>query len=319
MIQLSTIKNPRRISIKILKKHRNYSINVLPWTLHRQKHSKYLSFNFSQRYFSRRPLWIDSLYGSNNSNLPSIYDDTYARIRRSNATTTDDYHPSSLVPPRHKSKDQINEMTKYSLTDVILEGPSLQDTCVSDSKLSDKHEQKQYQKKSIRRIQSDFNVLSNTSDYPRSTLTETSSINENQSIRKSKSMIEFRSNIDGEEKITAADKIQAEISSPMNIPIPGCQSILQILEHVFADDDDETSARTTEQPESLEPLLNKRSYSNDQRYGTKLIEQQDESSVPTRFRRTHSNQGRRRRRIPRRATCKSIIQTDKLISVVLFF
>jgi len=52
----------------------------------------------------------------------------------------------------------------------------------------------------------------------------------------------------------------------------------------------------TEQPESLEPLLpNKRSYSNDQ---------QDESIIPTRFRRTHSNQGRRRRRTSRRATCK---------------
>lgn len=249
-------------------------------------------------------MWIDSLYGSNNSNLPSIYDDTYARIRRSNATTTDDYHPSSLVPPRQKSKDQINEMAKYSLTDVILEGPSLQDTCVSDSKLSEKHEQKRHNKKSIRRIQSDFYVLSNTHDFPRSTITETSSTIENQSMRKSKSMIEFRSNLDAEEK-TSTDKNQGEISSPMNIPIPGCQSILQILEHVFAEDD-ETSARTTEQPESLEPLLNKRSYSNDQRYAPKLVEQQDESAIPTRFRRTHSNQGRRRRRITRRATCKSI-------------
>jgi hypothetical protein len=64
-----------------------------------------------------------------------------------------------------------------------------------------------------------------------------------------------------------------------------------------------------EQPESLEPLLpNKRSYSTDQRYPSKLIEEQDdnqdESNIPTRFRRTHSNQGRKRRRSSRRATCK---------------
>ena len=59
-----------------------------------------------------------------------------------------------------------------------------------------------------------------------------------------------------------------------------------------------------EQPESLEPLLpNKRSYSNDHRYSTQSTEQQDESTIPTRFRRTHSNQGRRRRRTSRRATC----------------
>lgn len=249
-------------------------------------------------------MWIDSLYGSNNSNLPSIYDDTYARIRRSNATTTNDYHPSTLVPSRQKSNDELDEITKYSLTDVILEGPSLQDTCVSDSKLSEKHEQKQHNNKPIRRIQSELNISSNTNDFPPSIITETSSTNENQSMKKSKSMTEFRSNVYIEEKSTT-EKTPAEISSPVNTPIPGCQSILQILEHVFADDD-ETSARTTEQPESLEPLLNKRSYSSDQRYTTKLVEQQDESVIPTRFQRTHSNQGRRRRRISRRATCKTI-------------
>ena len=117
-------------------------------------------------------------------------------------------------------------------------------------------------------------------------------------------MIEIRSNIN-------AEKSQAEICSPIDMPIPGCRSILQMLEHVFADDD-ETSDMITEQPESLQPLLpNQRSYSNDQRYATKLseepVEQQDESTVSARFRRTHSNQGRRRRRISRRATCKEIL------------
>ena len=64
-----------------------------------------------------------------------------------------------------------------------------------------------------------------------------------------------------------------------------------------------------EQPESLEPLLpNTKSYSHDHRYSSKLIEQQndnqDETHIPSRFRRTHSNQGGRRRRTSRRATCK---------------
>jgi len=69
----------------------------------------------------------------------------------------------------------------------------------------------------------------------------------------------------------------------------------------------------TEQPESLEPLLpNQRSYSTDHRYSSKLIEQQDESTIPTRFRRTHSNQGRRRRRTTRRATCKSTNQKKNI-------
>lgn len=65
----------------------------------------------------------------------------------------------------------------------------------------------------------------------------------------------------------------------------------------------------TEQPEALEPLLpNKRSYSTDHRYSSKTNEKQndnqDESNIPSRFRRTHSSQGRRRRRTTRRATCK---------------
>lgn len=67
----------------------------------------------------------------------------------------------------------------------------------------------------------------------------------------------------------------------------------------------------TEQAEPLEPLLpSKRSSSNDHRHTSKLNEQQngtqDESNIPARFRRTHSSQGRRRRRTSRRATCKFI-------------
>jgi hypothetical protein len=64
-----------------------------------------------------------------------------------------------------------------------------------------------------------------------------------------------------------------------------------------------------EQPECFEPLLpNKASYSHDHQHSSKLIEQQndnqEESNIPSRFRRTHSNQGGRRRRTSRRATCK---------------
>ncbi len=245
------------------------------------------------KIFFSRPLWIDSLYGSNNSNLPSIYDDSYARIRRSNVTTTNDYHLSTLVAPIQKSTDQINEISKYSLTDVILQGPSLQDTCVSDSKLSEKPEQKELIKNSIRRIQSDFTIPLNTNNFLPSTFIETPSMTDTNLTKRSKSMIEIRSNINP----TITENHQTEISSPMNMPIPGCRSILQMLEHVFADDD-ETTDMITEQPESLEPLL------PNKRYSTKSIEQQDETTIPTRFRRTHSNQGRRRRRTSRRATCK---------------
>jgi hypothetical protein len=114
-------------------------------------------------------------------------------------------------------------------------------------------------------------------------------------------MIEIQLNNHQDNKIIVGKtNIQTEISPTVDIPIDDWRPILQILENVFADEDE-----ITEQPESLEPLLpNKRSYSNDQKYPSKLIEQQDESTIPTRFRRTHSNQGRRRRRTSRRATCK---------------
>jgi hypothetical protein len=118
-------------------------------------------------------------------------------------------------------------------------------------------------------------------------------------------MIEIRLNNNQELK-TIVEKNQSK--THVDVPIDDWRPILQILENGFADDD-ETSDMITEQPESLEPLLpTKRSYSNDHRYSSKLTEQQndqqDESTIPTRFRRTHSNQGRRRRRTTRRATCK---------------
>ncbi|CAF2415568.1 unnamed protein product [Rotaria sp. Silwood2] len=280
-----------------------------------------------------QPLWIDSLYGSNNSNLPSMYDESCTHIRRSNVTTTNDCHTSTLSPPAvltQKSNDQINEIPKYSLTNVILQGPSLQDTCVSDSKLCQKHEQKPirkiYQEKnSIRRVQSDFYVILNNNDLIQSNIAQSSSINNNNRLnKKSKSMEnnlnQIRTNnnqenssvIEKHEQILETKSVrfsiepQAEACSTVDIPIDDWRPILQILENVFADDD-ETSDMITEQPESLEPLLpNKKSYSNDHRYSTKLNEQQndnqDESNIPTRFRRTHSSQGRRRRRTSRRAT-----------------
>ncbi|CAF3593816.1 unnamed protein product [Adineta steineri] len=270
-----------------------------------------------------QPLWIDSLYGSNNSNLPSIYDESYARIRRSNATTTNDCHSSALVvPSKQKSNDQIDELTKYSLTDVILPRSSLQDTCVSDSKLCEKHEQKQIiknyqQKNSIRRVQSDFNMFLIHNDITQSNLMESSSMNDNRLNKKSKSMVDNLNKIrstNNEENISIAEKNEeiidnksekhAEPCTTVDVPIDDWRPILQILENVFADDDD-ISSMIPEQPESLEPLLpNKKTYDN--RYSSKLIEQQndnqDESTIPTRFRRTHSNQGGRRRRTSRRAT-----------------
>ncbi|CAF3476500.1 unnamed protein product [Rotaria sordida] len=275
-----------------------------------------------------QPLWIDSLYGSNNSNLPSMYDESCTHIPQSTVTTTHDCHISTLVcsPPVliQKSNNQINEIPKYSLTDVILQGPSLQDTCVSDSKLCQKHEQKPikvYQEKnSIRRVQSDFNIILNNNDLIQSNIIELSSINDNNRLnKKSKSMEsnlnkirtihnqENSSTIEKNEQILEnKSETHTEVCSTVDVPIDDWRPILQILENVFADDD-ETSDMITEQPESLEPLLpNKRSYSNDHRYSSKLNEQQndnqDESNIPTRFRRTHSSQGRRRRRTSRRAT-----------------
>ncbi|CAF3332288.1 unnamed protein product [Rotaria socialis] len=276
-----------------------------------------------------QPLWIDSLYGSNNSNLPSIYDDSCTHLRRSNITTINDCHTSTLVSqppaPKQKTNDQINEITKYSLTDVILQGPSLQDTCVSDSKLCQKHEQKPLIKShthqnSMRRVQSDLNVVLNNSDLIQTNITELSTINDsNRFNQKSKSMennLNKNQSDNSEENTSSVEKTEpipetksenhAEGCSAADIPIDDWRPILQILENVFADED-ETPDIITEQSEALEPLLpNKRSYSSNRRNSSKLVEQQNEnqheSNVPTRFRRTHSTQGRRRRRTSRRAT-----------------
>ncbi len=169
-----------------MKKNLNYSINVQQLILNLQKHSKFnFIYFYKTSFFFLRPLWIDSLYGSNNSNLPSIYDDTYSRTRRSNATTTNDYHPSTLGVSTQKSTDQINEITKYSLTDVIL-----QESNVLDSKICEKSEEKQIIKSSIRRIQSDYDLI------------QLFSINENHLIKKSKSMIDIQLNLNQETPIT---------------------------------------------------------------------------------------------------------------------
>ncbi|CAF1038558.1 unnamed protein product [Rotaria sp. Silwood1] len=276
-----------------------------------------------------QPLWIDSLYGSNNSNLPSMYDESCTHVRRSNVTTTNDCHTSTLVSSpvalTQKSNDQINEIPKYSLTNVILQGPSLQDTCVSDSKLCKNHELKPIikvyrAKNAIRRVQSDFSIILNHNDLIQSNITELSSINDSNRLNKKSKSMENNLNkirtINNQENSSVKEKSepilenksepQAEACSAVDVPIDDWRPILQILENVFADDD-ETSDMITEQPESLEPLLpKKKSYSNDHRYSSKLNEQQndnqDESNVPTRFHRTHSSQGRRRRRTSRRAT-----------------
>lgn len=204
-----------------------------------------------------QPLWIDSMYGSNNSNMPSMYDESNTRMHRSNATTTNDYHPTTLTSIR----DQSNELNSCP------------------TKLSTRL---------IRRYQSNSH-LSNV---------------QQSNIKKSKSLIDMHM------EFNENAPRQTEIYSTIDTPIPGCHSILQMLEHVF-ESTDETTEQIHEQPESLEPLLpTKRSLSNEHRYESKLIEeeaeeddQQDETMIPRRFRRTHSNQGGRRRRRPsRRAT-----------------
>lgn len=200
--------------------------------------------------------------------MPSIYDESSARIHRSNATTTNDYHPTTLTSIRDKS----NELNSCEPT-------------VSNSKFE--------QKTSIRRCQSNVHIH----ETPQS------------NMKKSKSLIDMHMQF----KETNS-RHQTELYATIDTPIPGCHSILRMLEHVF-EDNDESTEQNHNQPDSLEPLLpTKRSFSNEHRYESKLIEeaeeeeendQQDEPMIPRLFRRTHSNQGGRRRRRPsRRATCK---------------
>ncbi|CAF0823891.1 unnamed protein product [Adineta ricciae] len=272
-----------------------------------------------------QPLWIDSLYGSNNSNLPSIYDESYARIRRSNATTTNDCHHSSmLTTTKQKSNDQIDEITKYSLTDVILQSSNIQDTCVSDSRLCEKHEQQQTKRthpnqKFMRRVQSESNMSANQNDMEQSDHTlQSSSMTDQRLNKKSKSLAEnlYRHHsVNQQENISGEPKMKEEIvehksevrpCSTDDLPIDDWRPILQILENVFADED-EPSELPACQPDSLEPLLpNKRTRSHEQRQSSKSNEQssenQDDGTIPSRFRRTHSNQGGRRRRTSRRTT-----------------
>jgi len=73
-----------------------------------------------------------------------------------------------------------------------LQGSNLQNTCISHSKLC---EQKQIskndqQKNSIRRVQSDFNLLSINNDLTPADTTESSFSNNNRLNKKSKSMVD---------------------------------------------------------------------------------------------------------------------------------
>ena len=119
-----------------------------------------------------RPLWIDSLYGSNNSNIPSIYDDNYSRIHRSNVTTTNDYQPSTLIISKDKSHEQIQ--------------PSQEKNSINDSKFN---EEKSIPKPSVRRIQSNYDII------------QSSTINQNNLIKKSKSLTEIYLNNQQEKQI----------------------------------------------------------------------------------------------------------------------
>ena len=172
-----------------------------------------------------RPLWIDSLYGSNNTNVPSIYGDSCSRIDGSTVTTTNMCHFPTMPYPSpvitQKSNNQMNEILKYALTDVILQRSSLQGTCVSDSKLCQKREQQTaanvYQGKNfIRRVHSDFNVLLMDNDSLKANMTELSSINDNRLNKKSKSMennIHIVPSISNQENISIKEKSEQIIEN----------------------------------------------------------------------------------------------------------
>jgi hypothetical protein len=146
--------------------------------------------------------------------LPSIYDDSYARVRRSLAATTTSNTALSppppptpaLIPKSNSSNDQTNTVAeKLSLTDVILQGPSLQDTCVSDSTLCQlqhvSHEQKKMTNKhrsrrnNIRRAQSDLSTLLMHEEVNENSISMRANVVESPSIttemnKKSKSMVD---------------------------------------------------------------------------------------------------------------------------------
>jgi len=73
-----------------------------------------------------------------------------------------------------------------------LQGSNLQNTCISHSKLCEQKQitKKTQQKNSIRRVQSDFNLLSINNDLTPSDMTQSSLSNNNRLNKKSKSMID---------------------------------------------------------------------------------------------------------------------------------
>ncbi len=73
-----------------------------------------------------------------------------------------------------------------------MQGPNLQNTCISHSKLCEQEQttKKDQQKNSIRRVQSDFNLLSINNDLTPSDMTQSSLSNNNRLNKKSKSMID---------------------------------------------------------------------------------------------------------------------------------
>ena len=133
-------------------------------------------------------MWIDSLYGSNHTNLPPIYDDPCIHTfqsDRADMTTTNDCRTSTLILSQsiltEKFNEPINITTKYSSTNVILPESDLDEIDILNSKLGKKNESKltmstDQQKNSIRRIRSDLNMLILNNETIESNLTESFSI-----------------------------------------------------------------------------------------------------------------------------------------------
>ena len=240
-----------------------------------------------------------------------MYDESYARLPRSNATTTNEYHTVSYIPPAPPLPPFMQtsvEPKECSLSNVLFPESSCEDTQTPEMKLAEQRRKTDDKISRMRRIQSDGNMLS----------VNPQSIDENCFKKKSKSMMENLCTIPDEvqQESNAATvetnqpiaETPVESCSAIDLPIDDWRPILQILENVFAEEELRSSEQLSEKPESLEPLLsNKGSYLSDlHHHSCKSIEQRNknESHLSTRFRRSNSNQGgRRRRTATRRATC----------------
>lgn len=247
-----------------------------------------------------------------------MYDESYARLPRSNATNA--YPAASFIPPAPPLPPFMQtsvESKEYSLTNALFTESSREDTEASNVKLAEQRRTTDEDISRMRRIRSDGNILSVDHDANA----------ENRFKKKSKSMMENLCTIPDEVQQEPSAVVKAnepivetrmENFSAMDLPIDDWRPILQILENVFADEELRSSEQLSEKPESLEPLLsNKGSYSTDHRHhchSSKSIEQRNESELhlSARFRRSNSNQGgRRRRTATRRATC-TFIDADRL-------